>query len=398
MHQNDDATRPNESETIEAVRSPGTVDSSPLEGLVVVDTTTFLAGPFGGLILADLGADVIKVEPPGQDPLRRMKSAWHPTSPMAANVNRNKRSITIDLKDSKGTELFYELIRSADVVLFNMRPSAALDLGVDDATLSSLNPRLIRAWLSGYGLSGPRSNEPAFDSTVQAYTGLIATQSASGDPAPMRTYIADKVSGMFMVQSVLAALVKRSFTGAGERIDLSMLDSGAYFGFPDIFEDYTFLDQGPGESGPEAAAIVVPTADGLIVLAPASGRQLKATLDVVGHPEWKATLLKIVNRSTLMATLTELLQPVLGTETTAVWVDRFSAADVPVAPVLGLPEHLADPQVVENEIYQVYQHPQFGPVRAVRYPARYASSPSVSPMPFPEANENRSEILERWTV
>jgi crotonobetainyl-CoA:carnitine CoA-transferase CaiB-like acyl-CoA transferase len=368
----------------------------PLAGTVVIDTTTFLSGPFGGLMFADLGADVIKVEPPGHDPLRRMKSRWHPASPMTANVNRNKRSIVIDIKQPAGRDEFYGLLRSADVVLFNMRASAARSLAVDDETLAGINDRLVRVWLSGYGQGGPRTTEPAFDSAIQAYAGMIAAQTGSGDPSPIRTYVADKVAGMFAVQGALSALLERSRTGLGAKIDLSLLDATAYFGFPDIFEDQTFLDQEPPEEVEETAAIVVATADGLIVLAPASGKQIKAALEVVGHPEWQQLLREAPNRGALLTILARKIRPVLATATSAEWMRRFAEADVPVAPVLNRDEHLTDPQVVHNGIYRTYEHPEYGRVRATRYPVTFSDRPPVGPRPFPAPDADRQGILGQF--
>jgi crotonobetainyl-CoA:carnitine CoA-transferase CaiB-like acyl-CoA transferase len=373
---------------------PTSAAGAPLEGIVVIDTTTFLAGPFSGVMLADLGAEVIKVEPPGHDPLRRMKSRWHPASPMAANVNRNKRSIVIDMKTSEGLDEFYQLVRRADVALFNMRATAAVALGVDDATLASINDRLIRVWLTGYGPSGPLSAEPAFDSAIQAYAGIISAQTGVGEPSPMRTYVADKVSGMFMVQGVLGALFKRVATGLGDTIDVSLLDSTAYFGFPDLFEDQTLLDQDPRESVEETTAIVAATADGLLVLAPATGKQVKATLEVVGHPEWQQSLRNTPNRNALMTVFVQKLGPVLKAAPTAEWVRRFSEADVPVAPVLNRTDHLSDPQVAHNRIYGTYQHPEYGQIRAVRFPVRYGGQSPILPLPFPSPDGDRNEIID----
>jgi crotonobetainyl-CoA:carnitine CoA-transferase CaiB-like acyl-CoA transferase len=365
--------------------------AAPLAGLKVVDATTFLAGPFSGLMLADLGAEVVKVEPPDGDPLRRMKSRWHPTGPMAANVNRNKKSVVVDLRDPSGREAFFDLVQTADAVLLNMRASAANSLGIGDAALEALNPRLVRVWITGYGGDGPRGNDPAFDSAVQAYAGLIATQTASGDPAPMRTYVADKACGMFVVQGVLSALLKRAATGTGDRLDISLLDATAYFSFPDVFEDFTFLDQDSPEVVDGTSAIVASTSDGLLVLAPASGWQIKAALDVVGHPEWKPALIDTANRGAMLSVLTEKLRTVTKTATTAQWVERFSAADVPAAPVLGLAEHLDDPQVIYNGTYQVYEHPRYGKVRAVRFPVNFGGSDAVQPSPFPAPGESHRQ-------
>jgi crotonobetainyl-CoA:carnitine CoA-transferase CaiB-like acyl-CoA transferase len=365
---------------------------APLAGVRVVDATAFLAGPFAGLMLADLGADVVKVEPPTGDPLRRFDPRGAPVPPMLANINRNKRSIALDLKDTTDQATFLALVGDADVLLHNWRPATERSLGLSDDQLESVNPRLIRVAITGYGPDGPRADDPAFDTAIQAYCGLMAHQGAAGDPKLVRTYIADKTASTFAVQGVLAALFARERSGHGDRIDVAMLDVLAYYDFPDVMEDHTF----PGVAAPPPLSrplvTSVRTADGRLTMAPGTGQQVKAAMAVAGHPEWKDELVQIRDREALASRLLELLEPVLVTDTTERWVERFRAAAVPVAPVLDPAGHLADPQVRHNELYVEYQHPDHGQVRAVRYPVRMAATPAVAPAPYPALDEHGDAI------
>ena len=380
-------------------RSPTENLPTALRGVRVIDASGYLSGPFAGLMLADLGADVIKIEhPTAHDPLRRYRNQSHPASAMAANVNRNKSSVLLDLKADPDKATFGELVAAADVLVLNMRPSAAEAIGLGDAMLADLNERLIRLWITGYGTDGPRCDEPAYDASIQAYSGLIAAQSEAGLPAPVRTYVADKVSSMFAVQGVLAALLERERTGKGQRVDVAMLDATAYFAFPDLFEDHTFVDyENPGGSMGHAA-VVGSTKDGAIVLAAGNGKQLRAALEVLGHPEWWEDLKRAAGPEARTVAMLALFQPVLRSATTEEWIARFRARDVPVAPILTAAQHLDDAQVVANELYSTYAHPQFGAMRAVRYPARFSAMSTVEAMPFRQPGDDQSRLDALTTI
>jgi len=220
----------------------------------------------------------------------------------------------------------------------------------------------------------------------------MAHQGAAGDPTLVRTYIADKTSSTFAVQGVLAALFARERSGHGDRIDVAMLDVLAYYNFPDVMEDHTF----PGVAAPpplgRPLVTSVRTADGRLTMAPGTGQQVKAVMSVAGHPEWRDELVPIRDREALASRLLELLEPVLVTDTTDNWVERFRAAAVPVAPVLDQAGHLADAQVRHNQVYVEYKHPDHGVVRAVRYPVRLAATPAVAPAPYPALDEHGGAI------
>jgi crotonobetainyl-CoA:carnitine CoA-transferase CaiB-like acyl-CoA transferase len=350
-------------------------------------------------MLADLGADVVKVEPPAGEALRRFDKRNAPVPPMLASLNRNKRSLVLDLKDPAEQELFLGLLADADVLLHNWRPSAERSLGLPDERVAAANPRLVRVAITGYGPDGPRAADPAFDTAIQAYCGLMTHQGGAEEPRLVRTYVADKTSSTFAVQGVLAALFQRERTGEGARVDIAMLDVLSYYDYPDVAEDHVFPDVDPPAPLSTPLVTSARTADGRLTMAPGTGKQMKAVLTVVGHPEWREELVAIRGREELTTRLLQLLEPVLASDTTEHWVERFRAAGVPVAPVLDMPGHLADAQVQHNQIYVEYQHPEHGRVRAARHPVRFSGAAPVPPTPYPELDEDgaaiRASLAER---
>jgi crotonobetainyl-CoA:carnitine CoA-transferase CaiB-like acyl-CoA transferase len=216
---------------------------------------------------------------------------------------------------------------------------------------------------------------PAFDTVVQALSGLAWFHSRDGKPQPLRTYIVDKLTGVFAAQAVLAALLERERTGVGRRIDVDMLTAAAYFNFPDLFASRTMLDDDEAfdpESEPGANS-VLPTNDGWIVVAPTGGAHVKRSCEAVGHPEWVEELKQVRETRLLNPLLMSKLALVTAHDTTAHWVAAFEAADVPVAAVLDLDGHLADPQVVDAGIYPTHDDPDLGKIRYARYPARFGA-------------------------
>lgn len=352
----------------------------PLAGCVVVDASIYLAGPFAGLMLADLGADVVKVEPPRGDPLRRFGKRRNGVSLIYANMNRGKQTCTVDLKTPDGVAQFRRLLRDADVLLENWRPGVADRLGFSDAALEAENPRLVHCSVTGFGHDGPRSRLPAFDTVVQALSGLAWFHRRDGRPQVLRTYLIDKVTGIFAAQAVVAALLKRERTGRGGRVDVDMLAVGAYFNFPDLFASRTAVDDHEpfdpeGEPGSNS---VLRTADGWIVVAPTGGEHVAGACRAVGHPEWIDELRSVRDTRQLNPLLMSRLDSVTATGPTAKWLAAFDAEDVPAAPVLDLDGHLADEHVVHSGLYATRHDPELGEIRHTRYPGgfRWTSSPS----------------------
>ena len=347
----------------------------PLEGVKVVETATFLSGPWAGMVLADLGATVVKVEPPGGEPYRRFGRPDTPVAAVWAAVNRGKRSVALDLKSEAGVARLLELLDDADVLLSNWRPGVAERLGVGDDVLADRNPRLVRCWISGNGPSGPRVGEPAFDTVIQARSGLTDAVSRDGEPTLSYGYPIDKLTPMLAAQAILAALYARERTGAGDRIDLAMLDAAAYFNFPDLLVNRMFVDHQPAEARHDHAVAFhpIPASDGAFVVAGVTGRQIKRSCEAIGHPELAADLLGQPTSAALLHRIVETFSPITREKPLAHWLEAFRAHDVPAAPCLTIDEHLVDEQVVHNETYTVEEWPGLGRVRTPRYPARSAT-------------------------
>ena len=353
----------------------------PLTGRVVVDASNYLAGPFAGLMLADLGADVIKVEAPRGDPLRRFGQRRNGVGLMYANMNRDKRLRTVDLKTPEGVAELRHLVEGADVLLENWRPGVGDRLGLSDAILEGENPRLVHCSITGFGQDGPRSRLPAFDTVVQALSGVAWFHRREGRPQVLRTYLIDKMTGVFAAQAVLAALLEVERTGRGARIDIDMLSVGAYFNFPDLFAARTALDD-DAPFDPEAepgSNSVLQTADGWLVVAPTGGNHVAGACRAVGHPEWIDELRAVRDTRQLNPLLMARLESVTVTVPTATLLEAFEAEDVPAAPVLDLEGHLADEHVVEVGLYGIREDPELGSLRHTRYPGgfRWTSSPST---------------------
>ncbi|MFZ0666367.1 MAG: CoA transferase [Acidimicrobiales bacterium] len=366
-----------------------------LSGVRVLEAAEYVTGPMAGLVLADLGADVVKVERPEKgDAMRTYGVAHRGVSAFWLNVNRGKRSICLDLKEPGGRACFLDLIEAADVVIRNWRPGSAERLDLADPVLAGRNPRCIRVELSGFGSTGPRSDEPVFDSVVQANCGLVAAQSALGEPNAMATLVADKVTAMVAAQVVLAALFERSQTGAGRRIELSMLDATAYWSFPDVFQAETFLDD-PSRTAPSLSPVVA-TTDGYVVVVPVSGAQAGRLAQALGHPEWKEELKAIKEPGELGRRLNKLVASVTCSMSSEEVISCLRSADVPVSKVLAQADHLVDPQVIHNRTYCVRRHESTGPVRVVRFPAivdGIIGSPAFS---VPDVGEHDEAVLREW--
>jgi crotonobetainyl-CoA:carnitine CoA-transferase CaiB-like acyl-CoA transferase len=338
------------------------------------------------MMLADLGADVVKIEPPDGDAFRRFGRTVDGRGIMWANVNRAKRAAVLDLKSSEGHDELLEMLAGADVFLTNWRPGVAEALGLTAPVVRQTSPALVWCRVSGFGASGPLADGPAFDSLIQARTGTMHAQGAShGAPDGVRGFLADKVTALLATQAILAALVGRVRTGTGVVLDVSMLDALAYFNGPDLMSERTLLaDSGRDALSEQLKAVrCVRTADGWICVSPVRGKQLKGMASAAGHPEWIDELRTINEPAARTQRLYALLASVTASATTEVWLQRFAANDVPAAPVLDLDAHLADPQVAHNHTYAVYDDPVLGRIRQPRHPARWDGFVPPDPKPAP---------------
>lgn len=340
----------------------------PLTGIRVVDASSYMTGPLAATMLADLGAEVVKVEPPGGDGFRGFGHKVDGLSALWSNINRGKRSIVLDLKAAKDVATMKSLLATADVFVENWRPRVAGSLGLDPGVLDGINPRLVHLSITGFGDSGPLSHAPAYDSLIQGLTGMVHLLSPSGAPDVAPYWVVDKVVAAFGTQSVLAALLERERTGKGGHVSLPMLDAMAYFNFPDMFQHRTFVkDETPWKP---AFTPVVRTSDGLVILTPVNGGQISRTLQALERPDIKAELLAIGNHGEMVDRFYWHLKQILATKPTAHWIALFEPFDVPIAPVRTLDEHLADKQVRHNRIYRELPSPA-GAMRVPRYPASF---------------------------
>jgi CoA:oxalate CoA-transferase len=369
----------------------------PLAGIRILEAASFVSGPFAGQMLADLGAEVIKVEaPPKGDSFRRFSRPSTAFSPMFASCNRGKRSVLADLKDPAARDALLGLVRSSDVWITNWRPGVAERLGLSDETLAGRNPRLIRLYLSGYGPEGPRADAPVFDTIMQATSGLTNALAPGGEPTLLPGFPLDKVTAAMAVQSVVAALFARERSGHGERIDVSMLAAAAYFNFVELFANRTFVDTQPDDARNRQAIGLRPLAakDGWLTVAPVSAAAIKKLCEAVGHPEWAGELQALEDQTQVAGALFARLDTVFPSRTVGELLELLGGCDIPAARCLSMDEHLGDPQTEVQDLYRIEDWDGIGRVRTVRYPATFGSVGRLQATgPAPRVGQETADFL-----
>ena len=347
----------------------------PLEGVQVVEAANYLAGPYAAMILADLGAEVTKVEPPRGDPYRRLGVPYGDSSLQFKGTNQTKRSVVLDLKSDDGLAAMMDLLAEADVLVSNWRPGVAEELGITPELVRDRFPRLVWARVSGYGQDGPRAGLPAFDAIIQARSGgLIAGES---DPFETNNNIADKVTAMFAAQSVSAALLRRATTGEGAIVDLAMVDAMAYFYGTDASVGHRVVGSDPDTriGNTLAARSNLRTADGWLILSPVSGKQVRAAMEAAGVGDRFGEVME-ADRAQTFQVFMGIIEPALAAKPAAEWETIFADADVPAARIRNFAEHIADEQTVHNRTYRTVADPNLdGDWLLVRYPALYDGAP-----------------------
>jgi crotonobetainyl-CoA:carnitine CoA-transferase CaiB-like acyl-CoA transferase len=369
--------------------------TGPLSGLRVVDLTQMVAGPMATMILADQGADVIKVEPPAGDFTRKQGAGPRGLAALFASTNRNKRSIAVDLKDARGVDLVKRLVSGADLFVQNFRPGAIERMGLGEATLRAVRPDLVYVSLSGFGERGPYAAKRVYDPVIQALSGLASIQAdpATGRPRMMRLIVPDKVTALTAAQAMTAALLARARTGRGQHLRLAMLDATIAFLWPEGMALQTFpdLDVTPPAPSPD---LVFQTADGFLTAGAMSDAEWLGFCRVLGHPEWvddprfRTPSARLRNQAARI----ELAAHVFPERTTADWIARLDAADVPCAPILARADVLEDPQVRENGIVVESAHPEGGRLRQARPAARFSETPASIRRAAPALGEHGQEI------
>jgi CoA:oxalate CoA-transferase len=356
----------------------GEAGRGPLDGIRILELASFVSGPFATMMLCDLGAEVIKVEPPPKgDPMRGLGRHETGLSPLFVNTNRGKRSITLDLKEPTAQRELHALLATADILVCNWRPAVAARLGLIDAELAVEFLRLIRVYVSGWGPDGPLADSPAFDSVVQARVGLTDTQGDGNKPALVNTLVVDKLAAAMVGQATLAGLLARERLGVAERIDVAMLDAAAYLNFPDAMANRTFVDRQPVEARSVLSTNrPLETKNGWIIVVPVTAGQMRRACSAIGREELGAELLALSDASNLISRFFDEIEVSTRTDTTDHWLEAFAHFDVPAAPCLTLDEHLDDPQTRHNKLYAITQWPEWpelGAMRDVRYPATFST-------------------------
>ncbi|HVN90637.1 MAG TPA: CoA transferase [Candidatus Binataceae bacterium] len=372
--------------------------SGPLAGVRVLDLTTMVAGPVAAMILADQGADVIKVESPAGDLMRRFAFGRKGMSASFLSCNRNKRSMAIDLKTVEGFQIVEELIATADVLMHNFRPGAAERVGVGEEAVRVIRPNIIYVSISGFGESGPYARQRAYDPVIQALSGLAEIQRDrdTGRPRMVRTIIADYTTALTAAQAITAALFGRQQSGVGQHVRIAMLDSMISYLWPEAMPSLTFVgeeqDPSDGELGPD---LVFATQDRYITAGALSDdewagmcRALRRE-DLIEDPRFntaRARAINAVERREITATE---LEKWTADEILA----RLQANDVPSAPVVSRFELLRDAQVRENQILEEHESEDFGKVRQPRPAARFDKTPSSIRKLAPMLGADNESIL-----
>jgi len=364
----------------------------PLKGIKILDLSMVVSGPFCTMILGDLGADVIKIEPPEGDVTRNIPGAQRNGVPVGIlNWNRSKRDMVLDLKQQGAAEVFLKMAEKADVVIQNVRPGVVDRLGIGYDAVSKRNPKIIYCSIAGYGFEGPYRDKPAYDPIIQGIAGMMESQKSQGRPRAVKNIIADKVTGMTAAIAILAALHEvQAGAEKGKHIEIAMIDAAAYYLMGDAAGRHTLLPHQPGLAPTMGSAEPYKTRDGYITIAPLTDKHWRNMLEAVGHPEWfegDEPRAERVRRSA--RNLIEYFQ----TQNSDYWLERIEKADVPCGRVNDFDTVWEDPQYKVNDTFYEYEHPVAGKVRAVRPAPRISGKKPQLWRHAPGLGENTDEIL-----
>ncbi len=373
--------------------------AAALEGTRVLDVTQVMAGPFCAMMLADLGATVIKVEPPDGDSTRQMPGAFGTDTPAFNAVNRGKRSIVLNLKTAEGRDVFTRLARSSDILIENYRPGVMTALGLDYAALSASNPGLIYASISGYGQTGPQRGKGGFDLIAQGVAGIMSiTGEPGGAPVKAGVPVTDLGAGLFALVGILAALQHRHRTGVGQQVDTSLLDAGVALSVWEATEYFsgigvpTALGSAHRMNAPYQA---IRCADGYITLGAANERLFRRLAAVLGHAEWGDDLAFVDNASRVKnrEALAGRIESITAAQPCGHWLSLLEANDIPCGPINNYAQVFADPQVIAREMVIETEHPTLGHLKTLGSPIKMsATSPDVSRR-APQLGEHTDEVL-----
>ena len=370
-----------------------------LEGLRVIDLTQAMAAPFCSMNLADMGADVIKVEPPTGEDMRRGSASRNGHSGMFLTINRSKRGITVDLKQPAGVEIIHRLVRTADVFVQNYRPGAATRLGVDYETLAAINPRLIYCSISGFGSTGPYATRGGYDLIAQGMSGIISvTGDEDGPPAKAGLPVSDLSAGLFGAYGILCALEHRERTGQGQLVDTSLLEAALALTVWEATE-YWVTGRAPKPLG-SAHRLAAPyqalrASDGWFTVGANNDRLFDAFCRAIDRPDLAADarFRGIRDRMRHREPLIAEIERTTAKETRAHWLARLDHVGVPAGPINTYPEALADPHALARNMVVDLHHPGAGPIKALGVPVKLSDTPGAVDRAAPLLGQDNAAVL-----
>ena len=375
----------------------------PLEGITILEFSTMITAALASMMLAEQGARVIKVEPIDTgDPMRYIGARKGDISSLFAGCNRGKESIKVDLKSEAGQAVIHEMMPNIDVVIHNFRPGTMDTLNLDFETLQAMNPQLVYMAISGFGTEGPLRRAPAYDPIIQAQCGMAATQGSDESPTFIRSLLCDKITGYTACQAVTSALFARERTGNGQMIDLSMLDSGLFFMFPDGFQNHALLEEDttPGGLLIDMLYDLTLTKDGGITVAAANQEMQGRMLSAIGllhllQDERFDSMAKLVENLHIFREL--VAEKCMG-YTSDELLALLRAVEVPCAKCLTRDEVLAQEQLSANDSVSIVDHPHLGKIRIVRAPPRFGGERLEPSRPTPAHGEHTDDVLASFGV
>jgi crotonobetainyl-CoA:carnitine CoA-transferase CaiB-like acyl-CoA transferase len=375
------------------------VSQGALAGLRVLDVTQVMAGPFCSMLLADFGADVVKIEPPGGDSTRTMPGGSGSESPSFNAVNRGKRSAVLNLKTAAGRDALKRLALSADIFIENYRPGVLAALGLDFAALGALNPGLIYASISGYGQTGPDAHKGGFDLVAQGVSGIMSiTGEPGGPPVKAGIPITDLGAGLFALVGILAALQHRHRTARGQHVDASLVDAGVALS---VWEATEFF-AGLGLPQPKGSAHrmyapyqAIRCADGYITLGTANDRLFRRLCDLLEHPEWTTDPLFAENSTRVRnhTALAARIEAITSEHPRRHWIALFDANDVPCGPINNYAQVFAEPQIMSREMVVDVEHPVLGRTKSLGSPIKLSETPTNPRRRAPLLGEHTTVVL-----
>jgi crotonobetainyl-CoA:carnitine CoA-transferase CaiB-like acyl-CoA transferase len=376
----------------------------PLQGIRIIDMTSVLMGPFATQTLGDMGADVVKVEAPQGDVVRQIGPARHDDmGPVFLNTNRNKRSLSLDLKRPEGIAVLRRLIADADVLVYNVRPQAMARLGLDHEAVEKINPRIVYAGLFGFGQDGPYAARPAYDDLIQGASTLshLIARAGDGTPRYVPTAMADRVVGITAVSAILASLLARGRTGRGQRVDIPMFETMVGFVLGDHLGGLTYE---PALDGGGYARHLSPhrrpyrTQDGYLCALVYNDKQWQGFLRAIGRESLlveDARFASFANRSRNIDVVYEFLSDLFALRSTAEWTRLLEDADIPMMPMHDLDSVLEDPHLAATGFFSTVAHPTEGLIRSMRAPVSFFGTPAGPVKHAPGQGEHSVEILRQ---